>query len=77
MKLYTLVCPNALVDKENGRTITTTHSYHTLEEAENHKKLCDEWDMLSGGKPKSYIIEEHEDEPTSRIIVEEVITYHA
>ena len=62
MTAYTLVCPNALVNKNRGLSITTSFTYSTLEEARKHKKACDEWDIDKGEAPKSYIIiEEDED----------------
>lgn len=52
---YVLTCPNAIVNKEKGLSLTTKFFYKTYTEAAEHKKLCDEWDISSGKKPKSYI----------------------
>lgn len=55
---YTLVCPNALINKKRGLSITTSFTYESKKEALEHKKACDEWDNSLGRKPRSYIIEE-------------------
>lgn len=52
---YTLVCPNALVVKKKGLTISTSFTYKSMEEALQHKELCDKWDKEQGKEPQSYI----------------------
>lgn len=52
---YTLICPNALVVKNKGLTISTSFTYKSMEEAQQHKELCDRWDIEQGHAPRSYI----------------------
>lgn len=54
---YTLVCPNAIVVKKKGLTISTCFTYRTKNEALEHKEACDQWDKELGRPPRSYIIE--------------------
>lgn len=55
---YTLVCPNALVVKKKGLTISTSFTYKSMKEALEHKELCDQWDREQGKEPRSYITTE-------------------
>ena len=57
---YTLVCPNAIVNKRKGLSISTYFTYSNKEEALEHKAACDQWDKETGRTPRSYILEEEE-----------------
>lgn len=59
---YVLTCPNALINKKKGLSITTQFFYKTYEAAAEHKKLCDEWDKSNGQDPKSYITIQNEND---------------
>lgn len=61
VKEYVLTCPNALVNKEKGIVISTQFFYNTLQDAQEHKSLCDAWDKLNGNEPTSYIEEKYVD----------------
>lgn len=58
---YTLICPNALTVKSKGLTISTSFTYGSIKEAQEHKSLCDKWDIEQGREPRSYIISNGEE----------------
>lgn len=52
---YVLTCPNVVNKPEKGLVINTVFYYDNLEDALEHKALCDEWDKGFGKEPTSYI----------------------